>query len=217
MVSCQEASPLKESKHSLQCHPHDAALVNAHSFVSMGVEARCCPCHSAAHCQHMKRQPLLIHCCCYCGHFHCNCRHRLHHRCRQPYHCRCHGCCHCLCHCHCCRHCCRPSPIAVAAAVTVVVRHCCRGCHSPSRPPSPLCCRQPLPLPSPSPLAIAISVTVVNCSHHLHLPLLPPLQSAIAKIYCLGAARIIFKQFKQIMLFLFYFVRTVGGALIKSG
>ncbi len=28
----------------------------------MGVdEARCCPCHSAAHCRHMKRQPCLCH------------------------------------------------------------------------------------------------------------------------------------------------------------
>jgi hypothetical protein len=33
---------MKGSKHSLQHHPHDAALVNAHSFESMGVEARCC-------------------------------------------------------------------------------------------------------------------------------------------------------------------------------
>ncbi len=28
MVSYQEPSPLKGSIHSLQCHPHDAALVN---------------------------------------------------------------------------------------------------------------------------------------------------------------------------------------------
>ncbi len=27
-----------------------------HFFVSMGVETRCFPCHSAAHCRHMKRQ-----------------------------------------------------------------------------------------------------------------------------------------------------------------
>jgi hypothetical protein len=46
MVSYHELSPLKGSKHSKQCHPHDAVLVNALSFVSMGVEARCCPCHS---------------------------------------------------------------------------------------------------------------------------------------------------------------------------
>jgi hypothetical protein len=33
MMSCQESPPLKESKHSLQCHPHDAALGNAHSLL----------------------------------------------------------------------------------------------------------------------------------------------------------------------------------------
>jgi hypothetical protein len=60
MVSCQEPSPLKGSKQSLQRHPHDAALVNAHSFVSMGVEARCRPCHSTAHCRNMKRQPPFV-------------------------------------------------------------------------------------------------------------------------------------------------------------
>jgi hypothetical protein len=60
MVSCQEPSPLKGSKHSLQCHPHDAALVNALSFVSMGVEARCHPSKSTAHLCHMNRQPFLV-------------------------------------------------------------------------------------------------------------------------------------------------------------
>jgi hypothetical protein len=36
MVSCQEPSPLKRSKHSSQCHPHDAALVNALSLCPWG-------------------------------------------------------------------------------------------------------------------------------------------------------------------------------------
>ncbi len=36
MVSSQDSSPLKWSKHSLQWHPHGAALDNAHSFVSRG-------------------------------------------------------------------------------------------------------------------------------------------------------------------------------------
>ena len=36
MVSSQDPSPLKWSKHSLQWHPHGAALDNAHSFVSRG-------------------------------------------------------------------------------------------------------------------------------------------------------------------------------------
>ncbi len=36
MVSCQGPSPLKGSKHSLQCHPHDAALVNELSLCPWG-------------------------------------------------------------------------------------------------------------------------------------------------------------------------------------
>jgi hypothetical protein len=74
MVSCQKPSPLKGRKHSQQCHPHDAALLNALSFVSMGVEARCCPCHSAAHRRHMERQPCLCHHHPCRGRLHCNCR-----------------------------------------------------------------------------------------------------------------------------------------------
>jgi hypothetical protein len=41
--------------------------------------------------------------------------------------------------------------------------------------------------------------------------------SAISESCCLGAVRIVFHQLKQIMLTLFYFVWTVGGALIKAG
>ncbi len=40
---------------------------------------------------------------------------------------------------------------------------------------------------------------------------------AISKSCCLGTARIVFNQMKQRMLTLFYFVWTVGGALIKAG
>ncbi len=40
--------------------------------------------------------------------------------------------------------------------------------------------------------------------------------SAISESCCLGAARIVFNQLKQRMITLFYFVRTVGGALIKA-
>jgi hypothetical protein len=66
-------------------------------------------------------------------------------------------------------------------------------------------------------LAIAISVTVSHRSRHLRWPSLAPLPMTIAESCCLGAARIVFKQFKQIMLTLFYFVWTVGGTLIKAG
>ncbi len=153
MVSCQEPSPLKGIKHSYQCHPHDAALVNALSFVSMGVEARCRPSKSAAHRRHMKREPFLCngHPC--RGRCHCHCRRHLRH-CRQLHHC-----------CHCCRCHNRPllllllSAIAIAVAVNhhrhhlcrVSISHCC--CHHPCH----------LPLPSPSPLAITVAIAI---GHH---------------------------------------------------
>ncbi len=127
-------------------------LVNALSFVSMGVEARCCPCHSAAHRPHMKRQPFLCHC----------------HPCRGRCHCN-HHCllrCHRQLHHHCC--CCCPSPLLSAIAVAVPVNHCCcplcciaiSHCHC--------CCRCPRrrPLLSPSPLAIAVAISVGHhCCH----------------------------------------------------
>ncbi len=151
MVSCQEPSPLNGSKHYLQHHIHDAALVNAHSFVSMGVEARCRPCHSAAHCRHMKRQPSLCHCCPHHGCCHCDHRHRL-------------SCHHWLCH-HCCHR--RPMPLLLpsAIAIAVAVDHCCRHlccvavshccCHCP--------CRQPLLSPSLSAIAVGISLGHHRC------------------------------------------------------
>ncbi len=105
-----------------------------------------------------------------------------------------------------------PLPIAVAVAIG---RYCC-GCHCPLPPPSLSRCHQPLPLPSPLPSAIAISITVGHCRCHLHQPSSLPSPLAIAKSCCLGAARILFKQLKQIMLTLFYFVQTVGSALIKA-
>ncbi len=116
----------------MQCHPHDAVLVIAHSFVSIGVEARCRPCHSAAHCRHMKRQPSLCHCCPCRGHSHCDC----HRRCCCCRHCRLH--CHCrpCCHrCCCCRH---PSllPLLSPIAVALVIGHCCLRHCQPSHLPS---------------------------------------------------------------------------------
>ncbi len=153
MVSCQEPSPLKESKHSLQCHPHDAALVNAHSFVSMGVEAMCCPCHSAAHCWHMKSQPSLHQCYLCCGHCHYD------RRCR--FRCRCHL------RRHCCRRCPLPMPLPSAIAVAVTIDHCCR--HLCCIAVSHCCCRcpctchRPLSSPSPSAIAVAISIGYHHC------------------------------------------------------
>jgi hypothetical protein len=149
MVSCQEPSPLKGSRHSLQCHPHDAAQVNALSFVSMGVEARCCPCYIAAHCWHMKRQPFLCNGCPRCGHCHCDHHHHLCHR--GQLHCRCRR-----------RHP-LPSPLLLAIADVVAVNHCHH--HLCCIAISHCCCRCPCrqPLPSPSPVAIAIAISV---GHH---------------------------------------------------
>jgi hypothetical protein len=154
MVSCQEPSPLKGSKHSLQRHPHDAALVNAHSFVSMGVEAMCHPCHSAAHCWHMKRQPSLCHC----------------HPCRG--HCHCDHCCRCRCRlrlcCLCRRHCCHQLllPLPSAIAIEIAVNHCRRllCCIAVSHCHCRCPCRRTLPSPPPSAIAVAISAGHHHCS-----------------------------------------------------
>ncbi len=156
MVSCQEPSPLKGSKHSLQHHPHDAALVNAHSFVCMGVEARCRPCHSTAHCQHMKRQPSLHHCCPCHGRHHCDCCPHLRHH--HPLHCRPR------------RHC--PLPSLSAIAVAVAIAYCCRClCHiavSHCHRHHP--CHRPFLSPSLSAIAAAISVGHHHCCCHRSLP-----------------------------------------------
>jgi hypothetical protein len=108
-------------------------------------------------------------------------------------------------------------PLPLPIPVTIAISHCHCGCCQPLLPPSLLHRRQPLPLPSPLLSAISISVTMGHHSFHLHWPspLLLPL--AISKSCCLGAARIVFKQFKQRILTLFNFVRTVGSALIKAG
>jgi hypothetical protein len=190
MVSCQEPSPLKGSKYSLQRHLHDAALVNAHSFVSMGVEARCRPCHSTAHCWHMKVPPFGIVVLAMAVALQLPSLSLLPSLSPLPL----------------------PSPIAFAVAIG----HCHCSCRGPSPPPSPPRCRQPSLLPSPLPSAIAVSVTISHHSHHLCWPSPSSLLLAIAKNCCFGVARIVFKQFMQIMLTLFYFVRTVGGALIKA-
>jgi hypothetical protein len=149
MVSCQKTSPLKGRKHSYQCHPHEAALVNALFFVSMGVEARCHPCHSTAHCWHLKWQPCLHHHHIRNGRCHCNRRCHLRCHCRLRHHCRCHC----------------PLPLPSAIAIAVAVDHCrhrlccvaISNCH----------CRCPhhQPLLSPSPSAIAVAISI---GHHCH-------------------------------------------------
>jgi hypothetical protein len=159
----------------------------------MGVEARCRPCHSAAHCRHMKRQPCLCH----------------HHPC--------HGRCHCNCHCHLCR----TDSITIAVAVDR-----CRCCQPlPLRSPSTIATTISVALLSAITVAVAIALAIGNCCPHHRWPSQLPSPLAITVTIAvghfqellLGAARIVFDQLKQRMLTLFYFVWTVGGALIKAG
>jgi hypothetical protein len=183
-------------------------MTHALSSVSMGVEARCRPSKSTAHCHHMKRQPFLCNGCPCRGCCHCHRHHHLRRRCRLHCHCHCRLHCRCRCHCHC--RCNRPSsnhchwplplrllsiipatisvalPSSIAVAIALAIGHC----H--------LCHRWPLQLPSPSAITGAMSL-------------------AISESCCLGTARIVFNQLKQRMLTLFSFVCTVGSALIKAG
>jgi hypothetical protein len=91
----------------------------------------------------------------------------------------------------------------------------------------------PLQLPStiaaaisvalPSAIAVANALAIGHCRLRHRRPSQLPLPStitvampsAISESCFLGAARIVFNQLKQRMLPLFYFVCTVGGALIK--
>jgi hypothetical protein len=122
----------------------------------MGVEARCCPSKSTAHCCHMKSQPflhgrpchgrLLCHCCCHLQlQLRCCHHHRCHHRCH--------------------RNRLLPSPLPWAIAV-VAVNHCCRHlCHvfvSHHCRHHP-CCQT---LPSPSSSAITVAIAVGHHHHH---------------------------------------------------
>ncbi len=124
----------------------------------MGLEARCRPCHSAAHRRHMKRQPFLCNgrpcrgCC------HCDCRRHLCHRCRLRRHRRCR------------RSRPLPSRLPSAIAAAVAVDHC--RCHLCGVVVSHRHCRRPRhrPLPSLSPLAIAVAISIGHHHHHRRRP-----------------------------------------------
>ncbi len=147
MVSSQNPFPFNWNKHSLQWHPHGAALGNAHSFVSRGGGKalplpQCCtlPAHEEAtlhcvsyhdgHCCHRRCRP----------HPHCDFRHRLH--CRR--------------HCRYCRPLLLPLPSAITIAVAVSHHH--HRCRWPSQLPLPLPLLTPLPSPSLSAIGVAIAV-----------------------------------------------------------
>jgi hypothetical protein len=78
-------------------------------------------------------------------------------------------------------------------------------------------------LPSAITVAVAYAIGHRRLCHHWPLQLPSPLAItvamplAISESCCLGPARIVFNQLKQRMLTLFYFVRTMSGALIKDG
>ncbi len=106
-----------------------------------------------------------------------------------------------------------PPPIAVAVAVG----------HLPLRLPSTIATAVSVALPSAIAVAVALAISRC-CLRHRWPSQLPsrraspsPSPWAISKSCCLGKARIVFDQLKQRMLTLFYFVWTVGGALIKAG
>ena len=155
----------------------------------MGVGERCRPCHSAAHCRHMERQPCLCH----------------HHPCRGRLHCNC--------------RCAKSITIAVAVA------HC--------RRPWPLLLRLPLTiaaavsvaLPSAIAIAVAVALAVSHCRLRHHWPSQLPSPLAITITIAAGHLQELvlrhgkncIQKIMQRMLTLFYFVRTLGGTLIKAG
>ncbi len=72
-----------------------------------------------------------------------------------------------------------------------------------------------------SAITVAIAVKIAHPHRCCHWPLPPAITIAmplaISESCCLGAVRIVFDQLKQRMLTFFYFVWTVGSALIKAG
>jgi hypothetical protein len=163
-------------------------MMHALLFVSMGVEARCCPFKSTAYRRHMKRQPFLCNGCPRRGRRHCHCRCHLHRRCRL----------HC-----CCRHRC----------VAIAYRHhrCCQPL--PLWLPSTIATTISVALPSA--IAVAVALAFGHCRLHHRWPSQLPLPlaitiamlSAISESCCLGAEKNLFNQLKQRMLTLFYFVQ----------
>ncbi len=115
--------------------------------------------------------------------------------------------------------------VPVAVVVAVAIAHCHRRCHQPLplRSPSTIAAAISVTLPSAIVVAVALAVGHCRLRHRWTLQLLLPfaitiaMLLAISKSCCLSAARIEFDQLKQRMLTLFYFVWTVGGALIKAG
>ncbi len=111
-----------------------------------------------------------------------------------------------------------PSPLLLPIA------HCCHCCHWPLPLRSPSTIAATISVASLSAIAVAVALAIGNFRLHHRRPLQLPsplairclLPSAISKSCCLVAARIVFEQFKQRMVTLFYFVWTVSGALIKA-
>ncbi len=111
--------------------------------------------------------------------------------------------------------------IAVVVAVAVAIANCRHRCRRPLPLRSPSTIATAISVALPSAIAIIVALAIVHCRFHhhsCHLCWPSPLPSllAIFESCCLGAARILFEQFKRRMLTLFYFIWTVGSALIKA-
>jgi hypothetical protein len=198
MVSCQESSPLKGSKHSLQCHPHNAALVNDLFLCPWGWKqgvAHPKVLHIAAT---WRGNPSFMVALAVAVSFAIAIAIS------------------------------DSDSIAVAVAITITVtiaiahRHC-RCCGPLLRSPWTIAATISIALLSA--IAVAIALAVRHCCLRHCWPSQLPLPSAIIvamplaipESCCLGAEWIVFDQSKQRMLTLFYFVGTVGGVLIKAG
>ncbi len=116
--------------------------------------------------------------------------------------------------------------VSIAVTVNVALAYC--RCHCRRR--WPLLLQSPFPITAavsfalPSAIAVAVVLPVGHCRLHHRWPSQLPSPLAITVIVAVAhcqellpcVARIVFKHFKQIMLTLFYFFWTVGGALIKA-
>jgi hypothetical protein len=113
--------------------------------------------------------------------------------------------------------------VVVADSVTIAIAVAHRRCHWPLPLRSPSTIAATVSIALRSAIAIAIAVTIAlaigHCRLHHRRPSQLPSPLAITVTVTIGhfRARIVFDQLKQRMLTLFYFVWTVGGALIKAG
>jgi hypothetical protein len=196
MVSCQEPSPLKGGKHSSQCHPHDAALVNEFSLCPWGWRQGVTHPTALPIAATWRGNPSYMVALAVAVSFAIAVAIS------------------------------DSDSIAVAVAITlaIAIAHCCCCCRGPLLR-SPWTIAAAISVVLPSAIAVVVVLAIGHCHLRHHRPSQLPLPLAItvamplaiSESCCLGAARIVFDQSKQRMLTLFYFVGTVGDVLIKAG